>query len=245
MKILIKKSALVLIILSLTMIFVSCEEPNGPTDSPIVLVGDSIFALSGEIKNELERLSGEQYRSYCVSGSEMDGGMMGNIPRQYTEAIRINPGIKTIIMDGGGNDIQVGGAAVCGNSRNGVSNACKRELQKALDAADQLFTDMRGDGVQNIIYMNYFYILNQASKPAFDWMHGQMETLVKRHSGIIVDPMPYMEPGLIGPDRIHPTDEGSQMLAGMIWEAMQDNKIDPTGGSSGSDVIIPGCGRIR
>ncbi len=241
MKKLFRKSKLVLILLCVSIIFVGCEEPNGPTDSPIVLVGDSIFALSGEIKNELERLSGEQYRSYCVSGSEMDGGMMGNIPRQYNEAIRTNPGIKTIIMDGGGNDIQVGGVAVCGNSRNGVSNACKQELQKALDAADKLFTDMRADGVENIIYMNYFYILNQASKPAFDWMHDQMETVVQRHNGILVDPMPNMKPELIGPDRIHPTDEGSQMLAGLIWDAMQANNIDPSGGTFGSSVF-PGCG---
>lgn len=238
MKKLLSKSKLVLILICLCFLFLGCEEPNGPTDSPIVLIGDSIFALSGEIKNELERLSGEEYRSYCVSGSEMDGGVMGNIPNQYAQAIQTNPDIKTIIMDGGGNDIQVGGAAVCANSRQGVSNACKRELQKALDAADELFGDMRSDGVENIIYMNYFYILNQASKPAFDWMHDQMETLVSKHNGILVDPMPYMEPSLIGPDRIHPTDKGSQMLAGLIWDAMVENNIDPTGGSAAGG----GCG---
>ncbi len=235
------KVVLLLVLICFSAIFLSCEEPNGPADSPVVLIGDSIFALSGEIKNELERLSGEQYRSYCVSGSEMDGGIMGNIPNQYAEAIRTNSDIKTIIMDGGGNDIQVGGASVCSS---GVTTACKRELQKALDAADRLFSEMRADGVENIIYMNYFYILNQNTKPAFDWMHDQMEVLVQKHDGIIVDPMPYMTPDLIGSDNIHPTDKGSQMLAGLIWDAMQANDVDPTGGS-GSSSGGGGCGIFR
>ena len=230
-----------LVLIVFGAIFLSCEQPNGPTDSPIVLIGDSIFALSGEIKNELERLSGEKYRSYCVSGSEMDGGLMGNIPNQYSEAIRTNTDIQTIIMDGGGNDIQVGGVAVCSS---GATAACKRELQKALNAADALFAKMRADGVQNIIYMNYFYILNGNTKPAFDWMHDQMEILVKKHNGIIVDPMPYMAPDLIGNDNIHPTDKGSQMLARLIWNAMTENNIDPTGGGNAGNGS-GGCGFLR
>jgi hypothetical protein len=225
---------MVLIVLCLSGFLLSCEPPsNGPTNSPIVLIGDSIFALSGEIKNELERLSNESYRSYCVSGSELDGGIMGNIPGQYSSAINDNPNIKTIIMDGGGNDIQIGAASVCSNGT--VSDACKQELQKALNTADQLFSDMRSDGVENIIYLNYFYIMNANSKPAFDWMHDQMEVLVQKHDGIVVDPMPYMNPSYIGSDNIHPTNEGSRMLAGLIWDAMQENNIDPTGSTSGTN----------
>ncbi|MGD9211049.1 MAG: SGNH/GDSL hydrolase family protein [Desulfobacteraceae bacterium] len=222
---------MVIIVLCLSGFILGCETPsNGPTDSPIVLIGDSIFALSGEIKNELERLSNESYRSYCVSGSELDGGMMGgNIPGQYSSAVNDNPNIKTIIMDGGCNDVQIGGASVCSGSI--VSNACKQELQKALDAADRLFTDMRSDGVENIIYLNYFYFQNDNLQAAFYWMHDQMELLVQKHDGIVVDPMPYMNPSLITSDKIHPNDEGSRLLAGLIWDAMLENDVDPTGGT--------------
>lgn len=37
--------------------------------------------------------------------------------------------------------------------------------------------------------------------------------------------MPYMTDDLIGSDNIHPTDEGSQMLANLIWDAMVANDI--------------------
>jgi hypothetical protein len=53
-----------------------------------------------------------------------------------------------------------------------------------------------------------------------------MAALASQHGAIVVDPMPYMDPSLIGNDNIHPTDEGSQMLANLIWDAMVENDIE-------------------
>ncbi len=251
MKILFQKSKFVVIVFCLAALFWGCEQTNGangPVNSPIVLLGDSIFAMSGEIKNELQRLSGEQYRSYYVSGAELENSRISNIPDQYNKAIGTNSAIKTIILDGGGNDVQNGAGSIC-RSSTGVSAQCKNALQAPLNAADRLFTEMRADGVQNIVYMNYFYIQEAAKKPAFDWMHDQLEILAERHSCIIVDPMPYMTPGYIGPDNMHPNAAGSRMLAGLIWDAMQENNIDPaTGtidgsGGNGGNGGNGGCGR--
>lgn len=222
-----KKKTLFVVILgmvSLTFLFAGCYPDAENQNDQVVMLGDSIFALSGEIANELERLSGEVYRSYYVSGAELEGGFVRPIPRQYNRAYNQDPDIRTIIMDGGGNDIQIGAIAECSGGE--VTEDCMDALQAALDAADQLFSDMRADGVQNIIYMNYFYILNEDRKPAFDWMHGQMEALASQYGAIVVDPMPYMDPSLIGSDNIHPTDEGSQMLANLIWDAMVENDIE-------------------
>lgn len=228
-------AATVLLTLSSFFMFLGCDSSGGGnTNDQVLLIGDSIFALSGEIANELERLSGESYRDHTVSGAEMEGGFVRAIPRQYADARRENSNIRTVIMDGGGNDIQIGAATVCTSGT--VTAACRSALQGALNAADELFSDMRSQGVQNIIYMNYFYIMDNRSKPAFDWMHDQMAALVSKHNGIIVDPMPYMSDRLIGPDRIHPTDEGSRMLANLIWDAMEANCIENAcgGGSSSS-----------
>jgi hypothetical protein len=222
-----KKRALFVVffcVLPLTFLFTGCFPDYDNQNDQVVMLGDSIFALSGEIANELERLSGEAYRSYYVSGAELEGGFVMAIPRQYIRARNQDPDIRTIIMDGGGNDIQIGAAAEC--SGRVVTQDCKDALQGALDAADRLFSDMRADGVQDIIYMNYFYFLNEGLKPAFDWMHGQMAALASQHGAIVVDPMPYMDPSLIGNDNIHPTDEGSQMLANLIWDAMVENDIE-------------------
>jgi hypothetical protein len=228
-----RKSALILIVLCLSAIFFAANcTPTDTTNDQVVMIGDSIFALSGEIANELERLSGETYRSYYVSGAEMEGGMVRAIPDQYTQARNADNNIRTIIMDGGGNDIQIGASSSCTNGS--VTTACKNALQPALTAADNLFKKMRADGVQNIVYMNYFYIMNTNSKPAFNWMHDEMAKVVQKYNGLIVDPMPYMSDRLIGSDRIHPTDEGSQMLANLIWDAMKANCIEQPSGCTSS-----------
>lgn len=234
MNILSQKRKMVIVVLCLTMFFLGCEQNNGSVDSPIVLIGDSILAMGG-VKNELQRLSGEEYRSYYVGGSQLDEARSNNIPAEYDRAVSANPIIKTIILDGGGNDVQMGAGSACRGSKTSVSAACKDALQAPLKSADKLFSAMRADGVENIIYLNYFYFQIADKLAAFDWMHDQMEILVKKHNGIVVDPMPFMNAGYAGPDGIHPNDEGSIMLAGLIWDAMLENNIDPaTGVSNGS-----------
>lgn len=232
--------------LSMMVAIMNCVPDNGDVNNQVVMLGDSIFDLSGEIANELERLSGERYRDYYVSGAEMEGGFVRAIPSQYSQAVREDRNIRTIIMDGGGNDIQVGATAQCTNGS--VTTACKNALAPALTAADNLFRQMRADGVQNIVYMNYFYIVAANSKPAFNWMHDEMAKIVQKYNGLIVDPMPYMSDRLIGPDRIHPTDEGSRVLANLIWDAMKANCIEQSSGctpgsssSSSSSSSSGGC----
>ncbi len=232
----------ILLTLSAFIMIIGCDSSSGggTTNNQVVMLGDSIFALSGEIANELERLSGESWRSYYVSGAEFENSFISNIPAQYNQAKRANSDIRTIIMDGGGNDIQIGAALQC--TRGSVTDACRNALQDALDTADTLFAQMRQDGVENIIYMNYFYIVANNSKPAFNWMHDQMEALVTKYNGIIVDPMPYMNDDLIGPDNIHPTKAGSQLLAGLIWDKMEELCIENAcgGSSSGSSSSSSG-----
>lgn len=229
-----------LAILTAAVILVSCVPPVPGTtrNNEVVVIGDSIFALTGQIEAELQRLSGEVYRSYPVSGAQMNGGIVTPIPTQYNQAKRGGP-IRTIIMDGGGNDIQIGAAGVC--TMGAVTQACKNALQPALRTADNLFAQMRADGVENIVYMNYFYIVAQASKPAFNWMSEQMDVVAAKYNAVIVDATPLMNDRLIGPDRIHPTTAGSQVLARAIWQEMQANGIEQNGGG-GTPSPVPGCG---
>lgn len=64
-----------------------------------------------------------------------------------------------------------------------------------------------------------------------------MAKIVQKHNGLIVNPMPYMEDSLIGSDSIHPTDEGSRMLANLIWDAMKINCIEQAGGCTPGSSI--------
>lgn len=47
------------------------------------------------------------YRKYYISGAQMVGGLIKTIPQQYEDAIANGP-IRTVILDGGGNDIEQG-----------------------------------------------------------------------------------------------------------------------------------------
>ena len=72
----------------------------------VVNIGDSIFALSGEISEFLHTYAGETFRRYAVSGAELTGGILApSLNSQYNTAKSDNPNIETVIMDGGGNDI--------------------------------------------------------------------------------------------------------------------------------------------
>jgi len=239
-------ATLMLLTLTMLLTITSCEPWNGndtnyEQNDQVVMLGDSIFDLSDEIGAELERLSGQTYRAYYVSGSEFERSLIGtNIPEQYQQARRANPNIRTIITDGGGNDIQIGAAGACTTAR-GATAACKAALQPALNAADELFQQMRDDGVENIVYMNYFYIMARNSKPAFDWMHDQMEALVLKHGGLVIEVMPYMKDAYIKADNIHPKDPASDMLANLIWDGMVEHCIEQgpncTGAGSGTGVF--------
>lgn len=209
-----------------SMLF-GCDGADTTASRPdIVIMGDSIFDLSDEIKAELERLSGETFRQYAVSGAEMENGVMGNIPDQYPQA-KADGTVKIVIMDGGGNDIQVGASASCTSGIGQPTTACKNALKPALTAMETLWDKMKADGVKKVIYMNYFYIVASGSKPAFNWMHDQMAALAAKSKYanfiIVTDPMPFMKDSLIGSDNIHPTDEGSQKLAQQIWNEALKN----------------------
>ena len=80
----------------------SVSEIRNATRNDVVNLGDSIFALSGKIHDNLQSWAGETFRRYALSGS-----MMSDIGDQYDKAKRDNANIQTIFMDGGANDILI------------------------------------------------------------------------------------------------------------------------------------------
>src|SRR5690606_35642231 len=75
----------------------------------VITIGDSIFALSGELQDFLEERAGQTFRRDTLSGAALVGGdaIATSIMNQYTNARRDNPNIDTVVMDGGGNDILI------------------------------------------------------------------------------------------------------------------------------------------
>jgi hypothetical protein len=78
-----------------------CEKGK-TTPSEVIIMGDSFYALSGQIQVELENdarmagvlAQGQRYRSYAISG----GALQGNIPGEFDTALRAGK-VKVVMMD--------------------------------------------------------------------------------------------------------------------------------------------------
>jgi hypothetical protein len=210
------------------------------TASEVVMIGDSYPALSGEIAKHLESLataegalaSGSTYRTYYVSGTNLSGGTAPSIPAQFTEAVSANPDIKYVIMDGGGNDILLDNTACITTQPPPASANCVTVINNAVAAATTLFQTMKTAGVEKVIY--YFYPhLPTTGKPyvntTLDYAYPLVEAACASAAipCYFVDTRPSFEghTSYIGPDGIHPTTAGSDVIAGLIWGVMQQQCI--------------------
>ncbi len=214
----------------------SNDKVTDADNDKVVFVGDSIFALSGEIQNQLESKAGETFLRYTVSGAELSGELIApSIPNQFREAIADNPGIDTIVGDAGGNDILI--PAIAFNS-----NKCKtpwyrfgRLSQECIDFIDDIYVEgvdflneMAESGVQQGILVGYYYTKNglfrlKDLKEAVDYGNATLARACENSvlNCQFVDPRPVINESDIIFDGIHPADSGSQKIADLIWPKLQ------------------------
>lgn len=221
-------------VLFVTFLFAGCDPIE---DKPcVVMLGDSIFALSDQEARFLEDLSGDSYRKYYVSGAQMVGGWVKTIPQQYDDAIA-DGSIRTVIFDGGGNDILIGANRVCrANYGEELSDACYDVIEEVLEAADENFRKIVADGVKNVVFQGYYYIRNEQLWQVTDVFQDMGIDKVNQLNAefpdvklIYVDPRPYFEQGdtsHLWVDGIHPTQAASETLANLVWDAMVENDIE-------------------
>lgn len=207
----------------------------------VVMLGDSIFALSGMEYEYLKDLSGQAYRIYYKSGAQMSGGSIiaaQDILDQYNTAKR-EGNIRTIIMDGGGNDSLLGPV--------GQSNAAmEREVAAAWNT---ILTNAKNDGVQHLIVQGYYKTNASTESAAMDQWRDKTEVELIAKAKEIGLHLVYIDPRddawfsskrpaqYCKADGIHPTDPASERLAQLVWDAMVKNNIEQgegcTSGSTG------------
>ena len=208
------------------------------------MIGDSYFALSGEITKHLESLattggalaSGSSYRTYYASGANMYPytTFPPPIPTQFTTAVSASADIKYVIMDGGGNDILIENPQCITVSPDAgpMTSACEQVVSMAISTATTLFQTMKTDGVDKVIYFFYPH-LPTTSYPSVNVMMDYAYPLIQtacENAAIpcyFIDTRPSFEghPEYIGPDNIHPTTAGADVIAGLIWGVMQDQCV--------------------
>ncbi|MDA8141573.1 MAG: SGNH/GDSL hydrolase family protein [Desulfobacteraceae bacterium] len=223
---------------------VSCTPTSLAQKDCVVMLGDSIFALSGEETNVLQDLSGQKWRTYYVSGAQMTGGTVRTIPQQYTQAKNANSNIRTVILDGGGNDVLIGGQSACTSYTNTLSASCETILSDVKNATEKMLNQMATDGVQNVIWQGYYHTTNAGLHTvadisteraiegiaSFQAKHPEMKV-------IYIDVRPSFSGAPASytiADGIHPTAASSATLANLVWNTMVNNGIEQTNSCSSS-----------
>ena len=210
----------IMIVLSLSSLNLLATTDNSEkyelsANTDTIILGDSIFALSGEIERELERLSAIQITSYAQNGAVMSG-----IVNQYKTSR--SKGIpRTVIMNGGGNDV-LGNISNC----RALNQDCIEGIENAITQAVDLAAEMEADGVENIVYLGYYYttFLGSGLDDAIDYAMAQVPQICGSTNlrCEIVDTRIIMAgSGNRIFDGIHPSDRGSRKMANLLWERIQ------------------------
>lgn len=231
--------------LSAALLFSGCSElgyllsNDKVTDADndqVVFVGDSIFALSGEIQNQLEARAGETFRRYTVSGAELSGELIApSIPQQFRNAVADNPDIETVVGDAGGNDILIPAIALNSNNcktpwwRFGrLSKQCRDFIDDIYVDAVDFLNEMAEADVRNGILTGYYYTKNglfrlDDMKEAVDYGNATLARACENSvlNCTFVDPRWVINDRDIIFDGIHPADSGSKKIADLIWPKLQ------------------------
>ncbi len=188
----------------------------------VQIIGDSIFDLSGDIHMELKTLSGKTYKDRSVSGEKIAG-----ILSQYDRAISNTPGMKTVIADGGGNDI-LQGSADC--ESDPLTSGCIDIIDYVADKMEVVLEDMYNDGVDDCVWLGYFYLTRGEieKNEAIDYAYSLYPAVFSDTSlnlygpggAYLIDPRADIASGQVKSDGIHPTASGSEDLASFIWAEM-------------------------
>jgi lysophospholipase L1-like esterase len=196
----------------------------------------------------------ETYREYSVSGAAMAPGdlaVIKPIPKQLDDALAAGK-TTVIFMDGGGNDVLVDNRNCLdfkSSAEVAASKECTAVVDRAIAAGQKMFDTGVAAGVKGVVYFFYphlpkdslgggagaNYMLDYAIPRVRQFCESQAKA--KCHfvdmrkafdDGTMTgkdDGSGYPREGLIEFDGIHPTAEGSKILAAEFWKVMQANCV--------------------
>ena len=243
-----------LLALAATCLVMACDgpetgEPGSPGAGPcggmrvdadqVILIGDSYPAAGaalggiGGIQRQIEARAaaagaidpGSHYRAYYVGGTRF---LNNSIQNQYTKAKSQNPDISVVIMTGGGNDV-LQFVEGCNPFMDPNGAACRDVVRRSTAASKALLQQMERDGVEDVVF--YFYPEvpfapghSAASEPAARATCDSFRGPLTCHFVSLLAPF-QGHADYIGPDGIHPTAKGQQVIGDLVWKTMVDNCI--------------------
>jgi len=188
-------------------------------EKDVQIIGDSIFDLSGDIRTELKSISGKGYKDRSASGAKISG-IVGQLNRALDRS-----SIKTIIADGGGNDVLLG-SADCDSDP--LTQGCLDTIDYVADTMENMLDDMNVEGLDDCVWLGYYNLprseaeKNEALDHCYTLYPAVFGSIGPDLVANLVDPRPYISASDVKSDDIHPTYGGSVILANLIWDQMVD-----------------------
>lgn len=210
----------------------------------VQIVGDSVFDLSGDIRNVLKQLSGKGYKDRSVSGAKI-----AHIDGQLGQALSRST-LQTVIADGGANDI-LQSSTDCDSDP--LTSACLNLLDYIGDTMWNMIVDMYYGPSDGHVWLGYYHVKggeaekNEAIDYAYDNVYPDLFDFTPYGgsnwsgsvpgygvyngttlSGVqigLADPRGSIVNSDIKSDDIHPTYSGSVKLANLIWGVMSDRSM--------------------
>lgn len=182
----------------------------------VQIVGDSVFDLSGDIHDVLQDLSGSSYKDRSVSGAKIAA-----IQSQLNTALKRTT-LKTVIADGGANDI-LQGTMDCDSDP--LTQGCLDVLNYVGDKMEVMLEAMYAKSPNDCVWLGYYHVKggeiekNEAIDYTYDWLYPDIFASTNMDA-VLVDPRQEILPIHIKSDDIHPTYDGSYILANLIWDEM-------------------------
>lgn len=182
----------------------------------VQIVGDSVFDLSGDIHDVLQDLSGSSYKDRSVSGAKIAA-----IQSQLNTALKRTT-LKTVIADGGANDI-LQGSMDCDSDP--LTQGCLDVLNYVGDKMEVMLEAMYVKSPNDCVWLGYYHVKgsevekNEAIDYTYDWLYPDIFASTNMDA-VLVDPRTDILPIHIKSDDIHPTYDGSYILANLIWDEM-------------------------
>ncbi len=206
---------LIILIAVLLLLSVSCKSVHIPVmqvdkcteqqalqvDESIIILGDSILPNHGDcmgVPGQLSKLYGKKIVSLARGGN-----LIRDISKQYDEAKKI-PGLKTIILDGGANDIMM--------------QVLHKQVNPLLVAAEfhVLLNRILVDGYQPIVILTYNSPADPFSENPMNDYSNLLETICLTLNVTYYDlRTDFIGPALFetGGCKCHPSNQGSQLIA--------------------------------
>lgn len=202
-----------------------------PTEWNVQIVGDSVFDLSGDIQKVLKTKSGKMYKDRSVSGAKIAA-----IQSQLNTALGRTT-LRTVLADGGANDI-LQGSADCDSDP--VTQGCIDVLNYVGDKMEVMINAMYAKSPNDCVWLGYYHVKGSEieKNEAIDYAYVNLYPGIfpsfftngsysrpavfigTDYKALFIDSRPNIQPIHIKSDDIHPTYDGSVILANLIWDAM-------------------------